>query len=238
MNNNQGEESEKKTLNLTPEKQKSIVYFISGLGADRRMFQFLRLPEDQPHEYVHWVEPLHVDEPLPAYVKRLSEQVHHPDPILVGLSLGGVAAIEMSKILQPRKTIIISSLSSRYALPWYYHIMGRLRLHRYTPISLLRSLHPLAPYFFGAQTSYEKKLLKEIILSMNEKYLRWSLGQLLMWQQEKILPDLTHIHGTADKVLPLRYRPDIIKIQGGEHLMVMNRAEEISAILNKILKEL
>ncbi|MDX5436105.1 MAG: hypothetical protein LPK03_02870, partial [Pontibacter sp.] len=97
--------------------------------------------------------------------------------------------------------------------------------------------YPLAPFFFGAHTKQEKKLLKGAIMHINEKVLRWSLGQLLEWPQEEVLPGLVQIHGTRDLILPLHDRSDIIKVQGGEHLMVMHQADEISAILSRILEE-
>lgn len=214
----------------------SKVYFISGLGADWRMFQFLKLPAYLQQQYVEWIAPLYLDEPLQEYVQRLKEQITTPDPILVGLSFGGVVAIELAKILQPRKVILISSLATRHALPWYYRSAGKTRLQRWMPFRLMQSVYPLAPLLFGAYTKPEKKLLKEVILDMDENFLRWSLGQLLAWPQQEVLPGLVQIHGTADLVLPLHDRPGIIKIQGGEHLMVMHRAAEISAILSEILE--
>ncbi|WP_347158136.1 alpha/beta hydrolase [Pontibacter chitinilyticus] len=216
----------------------SKVYFISGLGADWRMFQFLKLPDHLPKQYVEWIAPRHLNEPLPAYVQRLQAQITDPAPILVGLSFGGVVAIELAKILQPRKLILISSLATRYALPAYYRALGQTKLHRWLPFRLMQAGYPLAPTLFGAHTKAEKKLLKEVILDMDEKFLRWSVGQLLAWPQQFVPPGLVQIHGTADHLLPLHDRPDIIKVAGGEHLMVMHRAGEISAILTKILADL
>lgn len=115
--------------------------------------------------------------------------------------------------------------------------MGKLQLHRLTPFWLMRNMYPFGPFFFGAHTPFEKKLLKEVILETDEKYLRWSLGQLFLWRQHQPLPGLAHIHGTHDKVLPLFERPGIIKVKNGEHLMVLHQADEINAILNKILEE-
>ena len=213
----------------------STIYLISGLGADWRMFQFLKLPTHLQRHYVEWLPPKYINEPLPAYAQRLKQQITEPRPILIGLSFGGLAAIELAKILHPKKTIIISSLATRHALPWYYRALGKLKLHRWVPLRVLQSGLPFAPWFFGAHTRPEKKLLKEVILEIDVAYLRWSLGQLLDWPQQEVLPGLVHIHGTADRVLPLYDRPGLVKVAGGEHLMVMGRAEEISAILGKIL---
>lgn len=209
---------------------------ISGLGADWRMFRFLKLPEHLQRRHVDWIAPQHINEPLPDYVQRLRQQITEPNPILIGLSFGGLASIELAKILQPKKTIILSSLAKSQDLPGYYRVLGKTNLHRWAPLKLLQSGFPLAPWFFGAHTCADKKLLKHVILDIDEQFLRWSLEQMLDWQQQEVLPGLVHIHGTADRVLPLYDRPGLIKVQGGEHLMVMNRADEISAILSKILE--
>ncbi|MFD3000740.1 alpha/beta hydrolase [Pontibacter toksunensis] len=215
----------------------STIYLISGLGADWRMFRLLKLPEQFGKQYVEWIPPKSIDEPLPDYANRLKQLLPEPDPILIGLSYGGVVAIELAKILKPRKTIIISSLATRHALPWYYRALGSMKLQRWVPLKVLQSGMPLAPWFFGAHTRPNKKLLKEVILDIDELFLRWSLGQLLDWQQEEVLPGLVHIHGTADRVLPLYDRPGLIKVPGGEHLMVLHQPGEISAILKKILED-
>ncbi len=211
------------------------VYFISGLGADQRMFQSLTLPQHLHQRHVQWIAPQHADEPIQEYVQRLLPQITDPNPILVGLSFGGVAAIELSKILQVHKVILISSISYRHALPLHYRLMGKLRLHKRVPFKVLLGLHPVAPWFFGAHTPAVERLVKELVLGIDETYLRWSLGQLLAWQQENTPTGIIHLHGTADKVLPFRNGPGIIRIEGGEHLMVLHRAAEISAILSRIL---
>jgi len=61
--------------------------------------------------------------------------------------------------------------------------------------------------------------------------------RLLDRQQEELPSGLIQIHGTADKVLPSYERPGIIKIPQREHLMILHRPDEISAILSKILEQ-
>ncbi len=216
---------------------KSTIYFISGLSADWRLFQVLKLPEGQAYEHVEWLEPKSLDEPIQAYVQRLRHQVQDPNPILIGLSFGGVVAIELAKIIEVKKLIIISSLATHHALPEFYRVAGKLNLHKLAPFWLMKSVYPVAPFFFGVHTPLEKALIKNVILTIDEKLVRWSLGQLLAWRQEKPLPGLIQLHGTRDLVFLLCDRPDLIKVKGGEHLMVLHRADEISSILNKILED-
>lgn len=213
----------------------SKVYFISGLGADKRMFRFIKLPPHVQHEHVHWIAPKTHDEPLQNYVQRLKAQITTPEPILIGLSFGGVVAIELAKIMKVRKVILISSLATRHALPTYYRLLGKLQLHKKLPFKLMQSIYPFASPFFGAHTKVERALLKSAILDIDETFLRWSLGQLLAWPQTQFLPDVIQLHGTADLVLPLYKKRKSIEIQGGEHLMILHRADEINTILGKVL---
>ncbi|WP_162427325.1 alpha/beta hydrolase [Pontibacter pudoricolor] len=214
----------------------SKIYFISGLGADWRMFQFLKLPEFLPQQQVAWIAPQDENESLASYTRRLSEQITDPEPILVGLSFGGLVAIELSKLVQPKVTIIISSLATRHNLPWYYRQLGKTRLQKWLPFPVMKAIYPVAPFFFGAHTEPERRLLKEVILEIDEKFLRWALSRLLDWDQQETIPGLIQIHGTSDLILPFRDRPGIISIPKGEHLMVMHLSDEISVILSKILE--
>ena len=213
----------------------SKVYFISGLGADWRMFQFLKLPDHIPVQQVKWIEPTSFDEPLQHYVQRLLPQIDDPRPILVGFSFGGLVAMELAKVLRPVKTIIISSIATRHDLPWYYRLAGKTLLHKHLPFKLMQNTYPIAPFFFGAQSPYERRMLKSVFFRINEKFLRWAFARLLDWNQETPPDDLIQIHGTADKVLPIADTTNVIQIKDGEHLMVIHRAEEVSAILSRIL---
>ncbi|MFD2245851.1 alpha/beta hydrolase [Pontibacter ruber] len=213
----------------------SKVYFISGLGADERMFQYLQL-KCRNIAHVRWIQPKE-EEPLSDYARRLAEQIPEPNPILVGMSFGGVVAIELAKFLHPRKTILISSMASSQSLPWYYRAMGALRLHELIPVPLMKRFHFIAPVLFGAATQAEKILLKEVILETEPHFLRWALGQLLTWHQPDHYENAVMIHGTADRILPMREHPNIIKIKNAGHLVVLSHATEISAILDQILEE-
>ncbi|WP_242926991.1 alpha/beta hydrolase [Pontibacter vulgaris] len=211
----------------------TTVYFISGLGADERMFQFLHI-KCKNRVFVRWIQP-EKNEPLQKYARRLAEQITEPDPILVGMSFGGIVAIELSRFLHPRQTILISSMASSKHLPWYYHVMGGLQLHQIIPVSLMKRFHFVAPMLFGAATEAEKVLLKEVIMETEPHFLRWAIGQLLNWHQPDHYEHVTMIHGTSDHILPLREHPNIIKIKNAGHMMVLSHASEISAILDDII---
>jgi surfactin synthase thioesterase subunit len=60
-----------------------------------------------------------------SYAKKLSHQIDTTQPfILIGVSLGGMLATEMTDFIQPEKTIIISSAKNKYELPHRYRFQN------------------------------------------------------------------------------------------------------------------
>jgi len=84
------------------------LYLIGGLGADERVFKFLH--SEFPNQIIKWIEPLKM-EPIEDYTKRLSEQIDTKEKFgILGVSFGGIIAVELSKIIKPQITILISSV--------------------------------------------------------------------------------------------------------------------------------
>ena len=71
------------------------VYFISGLGADYRVFSLLELSFCEP-VFIGWIKP-QPNESLPHYAARLLEQIPETSPIIVGISFGGMLVTEMAR---------------------------------------------------------------------------------------------------------------------------------------------
>jgi hypothetical protein len=49
------------------------------------------------------------------------------------------------------------------------------------------------------------------------------------------VPHVTHIHGTADKILPFGWVKADISIKDGGHFMTVNKASEINSVLRNLL---
>ena len=86
------------------------VYFISGLGADKRAFSLLDLSFCEA-VFVEWIDPLK-NESLKDYAMRLRQQIPDYHPTIVGVSFGGMLATEMAKTDEEIKAIIIASNKS------------------------------------------------------------------------------------------------------------------------------
>lgn len=207
------------------------IYLLPGLGADERLFQYLDLGD---HEVVpiHWITP-DGDETIENYAAKIALQISAGDNVLIGQSFGGLMAVEIGKIMPFKKIILISSMIAYDELPRRYAIAGRLRLHKILTPGLLKKSHTLMNWIMGAADPQRRKLLSDMLRDSDEKFMMWAIQKILTWRNRTIPPHIVCIHGDNDKVLPLRRAEYVIR--GGGHLMVADRAGEVSAIIKEII---
>jgi pimeloyl-ACP methyl ester carboxylesterase len=218
------------------ERKFLTVYFISGLGADRRIFARLSLPPYIRIRHIEWIEPLR-KESLSDYCRRLAAQVDAEDRfVLAGLSFGGMVAIELSRILQPKLVILISSIATRKELPLHFKLIRLLKLHRITPVSLMKFPRPFIYWFFNVRTKAEKIMLQSFLETVSGRYLKWSINAVVNWKSDQRPGNLFHIHGSADRIFPYEKTHADVRVENGGHLMVYDKAGEISKILSERLK--
>lgn len=216
-----------------PIKQaKMNVYFLSGLGADKRVFSKLKLDERFDVHYINWIPP-RKKETLHDYASRLTTQMDTTRPFqLVGLSFGGMIASELSGIVRPEQIILISSTST--SIPITRFNRGLIKFLLLSPLAapVLKSANSATYKYFGADTPELKTLLKQILHDTDSRFLKWALTRMSEWKHPDKAEHLYHIHGSADRLIPLKMvKPDTI-IEGGGHLMVYAQHGEISKILN------
>ena len=212
------------------------VYFISGLAADSRVFKYIQLAEE--HEIVHlnWIKPF-ADETLSSYAMRLAEKIDVSEPFaLIGLSMGGMIAAEISQKYRPVKTILISSVPCSLHLPGYFKWAGRWKLHKVLPAGIFK-MSSIVKRSFTNETREDKKLLRQIIRESDSHFVQWAMGAIITWKQEQIPSSYIHIHGTSDELLPAKYTQPTHLIKKGGHLLVMTRAEEVNVILKDALSK-
>ena len=213
------------------------VYFISGLGADSRVFHHIQLPQGFEAVFLDWIKPL-ANESLHSYALRLAENIDRNNPfILVGLSMGGMMASEIAKEHKPVLTILISSISCSGHLPGYYRRAGRLGLHRVIPVSLFK-YGSFIKRFFTAESKADKLLIMRIIRETDPAFIRWAFSAILQWNCENFDGEYIHIHGSRDEILPMRYTKPTHVISKGGHLMVLTQAKEINDIVAAALQRI
>lgn len=210
---------------------KKKLYIFSGLGADERVFQKLDFSEYTTN-FIKWIEPLD-QETIEQYSLRLITQISSENPIIIGLSFGGIIAVEVAKLIATENIILIASAKTKNEIPFYFRLIGKLKIHKFIPIRILKSSNFITNWFFGINSKFDKNLLKQILNDTDPKFLKWAIDCIVSWQNKNKIVNLVHIHGTKDRIFPFRYSKSSFFIKGGGHFMTMNKINE----LNEILKE-
>jgi pimeloyl-ACP methyl ester carboxylesterase len=205
------------------------LYLFSGLGADKRIFQKLDL-SGYSVNYIEWKAPLN-DESIEHYASRLLSQIKTPKPTLIGLSFGGIMAIEVAKLIETEKVILISSIKSGNEVPFYYRWMAHTGMHKHIPSDFFKSTNFITNWLFGTVTPFDQQLLKEILSDTNPDFFKWALNQIIRWKNKTLPKNLVQIHGTGDRILPIRFTDYDIVVKKGGHFMTLNRSDEINRIL-------
>lgn len=221
---------------LTEKLENSLknIYCISGLGADERVFQKLKFEGYQPI-HICWVEP-EKGESIAEYARRLTTQIKSEQPILIGLSFGGIIAMEMAKQIETEKVILISSTKNKGEIPFYFRLFRWLPVYQLLPARLmLWFARLLASWFFSLETMDERKLFRAILFDTNARFMKWAVHQVVTWKNELIPQNVYHIHGTGDRIFPYRFVHEDFGVEHGGHFMIMNRAERVSNLIQKII---
>ncbi len=209
------------------------VYFIPGIGADYRLFTHIRLPDGYTPSHIQWIDPFD-KEKLGDYAFRLSGQIDQSEPfILVGLSLGGMMAVEIAKRLDPTCTIIVSSIPVKAHLPGYFRLAGRLGLGKLISPSFMKAATK-AKHALSMRSAANRRLMFDIIRAGDDRFIRWAINAVLEWENEEVPQRFYHIHGTRDEIFPISLTKPTHIAQKGDHNFIVSRP----GVLNQILKEI
>ena len=211
------------------------VYLMPGLAASAAIFERIALPE-AAFEIVllEWEIPLD-NESLPDYAKRMTEKIKHPNPVLIGVSFGGILVQEMAAFVQARKVIIISSVKSNLEFPRRMKIAKTTKAYKLIPMSLILNIENLAKFSFGAKVNQRLKLYEKFLSVRDIRYLDWAIEKVILWDRIVADKNVIHIHGDADDVFPIKYISDCIVVKGGTHIMILNKYKWLNANLPEII---
>lgn len=208
------------------------VYFISGLGADKRAFSFLDLSFCEP-QFIEWIKPLE-KESLKSYALRLRKQIPEEHPTVVGVSFGGMLATEMAKEDKLMNVIIIASNKSSEEFPAYLRVGKYLPVYKWLPEKLIKN-QTVLNWVLGVEKDEQRKLINAIVADIDPLFLKWAIDAILNWKETSIPDNVKHIHGSADKLLPYRLTKADHTIEGGTHMMTFYKHKEISDLLSQLI---
>ena len=212
------------------------IYFVPGLAAGPEIFEHLELsPEKYELHFLKWKKPLALEESISNYAMRMTDEVKHINPVLVGVSFGGIMVQEMSKFIDTKKVIIISSVKTNSELPKRFKFAKFTKAYKFFPTTVVEHFEDYAKYFLGKSLKKRAEIYKKYLSVRNKTYINWSISSVLNWAQEKPIKDVLHIHGTGDQVFPLKHIKNAVEIKDGTHVMILTKAKKISKIIDKNL---
>jgi len=216
---------------------KTHVYLMPGMAANASIFENINLPESQFVTHtLEWFVP-EKGMSLVDYAKKMCEKIEEPDPILLGVSFGGMLVQEMAKIIPVQKIIVVSSVKSKQELPKRMIFAKYTKVHKLLPTGLVNNVELLAKYAFG-ETVTKRLHLYEKYLSVRDKYyIDWSIDQIVNWNQLVPPKNVVHIQGERDAVFPMVNIKDCITVKNGTHTMIIHRAKWFNEHLPTIILE-
>lgn len=213
------------------------VYFMPGLAASTTIFENIKLPDENFEMFfLEWFLPLK-NETLSDYALRMTKEIKHKNPVLIGVSFGGILVQEMAKHIETRKIIIISSVKSNKEFPKRMKVAKKTLAYKLVPTSLLSNVEVLAKFSFGETITKRIKLYEKYLKMRDKKYLDWAIENVILWSQSEINEKVIHIHGDNDEVFPSQYIKNFIPVKGGTHVMIINKYKWLNENLPKIILE-
>ena len=212
------------------------VYCMPGMAANPKIFEYIALdPSQFSLHFLSWTLP-EKEETLQSYAHKMCQRIAHKNPILLGVSFGGILVQEMAKIIPVQKLLIISSVKSSKELPKKMVFARQTKLHKLIPTQLVTNLELVAKFAFG-DFMHKRLALYEKYLSVRDpQHIDWAIDTIVGWKQESPLPNTIHIQGSLDAVFPPHYIRDYISVAGGTHSMIIFKYKWFNENLPDILK--
>jgi pimeloyl-ACP methyl ester carboxylesterase len=219
----------------------ATLYLIAGMGLDERCFSLLKplLNWNGNMVFLPHLIPESSKEPLANYVRKLRNLL--PDtweekPSFMGMSLGGIIAAELCKLVDYQQLFLISTLKQQSEIPFYFKILKNLPAHNLLAADFSQRYgRKLVSWFGGVQKEFIP-IVFDMIESSDKRHLAWGRNTAINWVAPEIKPkNCFAIHGDKDTIFPHKKIKADFLVKNGSHNLILERAEEIAAVINQRL---
>lgn len=211
------------------------VYLMPGMAASPSIFNGLQLDEDRFELHrLEWTVP-EPGQSLTEYAEAMCARIDHDNPVLLGVSFGGMLVQEMATLMPTRKVIGVSTVKSKKELPKRMLFAKYTKVHKLLPTGLVNNVELLAKYAFGETVTKRLHLYEQYLGIRDKRYIDWAIDNIVNWKQTEPPENFVHIQGERDAVFPCSNIKDCITIKNGTHTMIIHRAKWFNENLPKII---
>ena len=204
-------------------KIQTSIYLMPGMAASPKIFELIKFPSNYKIICLTWIKP-HINESIKSYAKRMSAFIKDVNPVLIGVSFGGILVQEISKHIKVKKLIIISSVKSKVELSLSMKFAKKTGIHHLLPLNWIDDIEKILLFVFGPSIRSRVDSYKKYLSERDPDYLKWSINQIINWKQITYEDKIIHIHGERDKVFPLKYleiNKNFIVVKNGTHATIL-----------------
>jgi hypothetical protein len=212
-------------------------YFIGGIATDKQLYrhQLAHIPDS-----VYLPFPQHdIHDIMETYAKKFIPSIDTSKPFnLVGCSMGGIITMELLKFIHPEKVVLISSVKCRAEMPWQLRQLKYTKFHKLFPGCMFIKSIVLGSRFIKEVNAIPH--LREQVISMakhnDPAFLYWCVNAIVNWNGGSgYRKDIIHIHGTKDKMFPIKNLKNVIPVEKGTHKMLLTNPSYFTGFLLKTL---
>ena len=210
---------------------------LPGLGADaellepqRREFPGLEVPP--------WLEPRPA-ESLEEFGRRMAQaSALDGRAVIGGVSFGGMVATVMAGHVRPRALVLIASCTSGRAVRGYRRLLAPVLASLPWSGPVPRALWPIVAWFFGAHAPDHRRALYRLLDQAPTPFVQWGLSAILRWSPASApATRLRHIHGSSDRLLPIRVVQPTDVVPGGGHFINVTHAEQVNGCVRRAIED-
>ncbi len=221
----------------TKNKNRPALYLMPGMAASPKIFEYINVSDFFEVTLLYWISPLD-NEPLGGYAKRMCKLVKHNNPILLGVSFGGILVQEMAKHIKCQSVVLVSAVKSNKEFSRTLKLSKKTKAHYLLPTQWIKNLESLSFFVFGDSIKRKVDLYKKYLSVRDPNYLKWAINSLVNWKQEVFDPKIIHIHGENDTVFPIANiikTPYLYILPKGTHAIILTQYQWFNTELPKLL---
>jgi pimeloyl-ACP methyl ester carboxylesterase len=204
-------------------------YLIPGMGANAQLYAQFQLPGEM--HALDW--PAHgTARTLADYAHILAEQIKTTHNVLVGSSMGGMVATELSHLVRPQATILLSAPCGRHQFPAGLKALDRLGLHKALGPQQLYRLAHAADLFMGFKNQEDRQRFYDMLQTNGPEFLHFSVRAVLAWRHAAP-PTGPYIHvlGSLDRLFKSQKIPHSVVVRGAGHFATHEKSELICKLI-------